>query len=278
MTLMYTTNTGYYIDLHISSQVTFIGRLGVSREKAQVFIGSFFGHPQLGCNLSSIRLHSLEESLLTQYHTSREKLATSLLSYSNLSQKNSSLSAQGLLKHCEEEVSALYQQCFNTQVKLARLRNWQRHQLEASGNDGKHSVYNVDKQAHSLDVATLPASKLNKIIGCIIDTILVLNKKCNPSNNGVVKEDVSYHGDIPDDEGFEMNSELCLKQSPTLTEEECSVIFSSLCVHGVPKLHARTCALLIRLCGSQGWWGHFVTKSSVEFLNSSQTAVFNKER
>ena len=180
----------------ISVQVTFIGRLGVSREKSQVFIGSFFGRPLLSADLSHSHVHTLEESLLTQYHTSRDKLTTSLLTYSSLSQKGVSPSNPGLLKHCEEEVTAHYQQCFKAQVKLARLRNWKRSQEESRGTeeksyDGGLSVYSVDKQAHSLDVASLSANKLNKTVGCIIDTLLVLNKNCMPTANGTVKDEIS---------------------------------------------------------------------------------------
>lgn len=183
-------------------------------------------------------------------------------------------------------MTAHYEQCFKTQVKLARLRNLKRAQEEVHGTEEKSredgfSVYSVDKQVHSLDVASLSANKLNKTVGCIIDTLLVLNKNCMPTTNGNVKDETSFTcllGEIPEDEGFEMNSELYSEQPPTLTEKECSLLFSCLCVHGVPKLHARACALLIRLCGSQDWWGHFVTRTSLDLLSGTQTAVFNKER
>lgn len=75
------------------------------------------------------------------------------------------------------------------------------------------------------------------------------------------------------DEIFPLDGRECLP-----TESECSLLFMTLCIHGIPKFHARACALLIRLCGSQPWWGRFICSTIEKLFAARQTAVFNKDR
>ena len=244
-------------------QVTFIGKLGVGRDKSQVFVGTFYGCPIVPPDhFSPIHLHSLEESILSHYHTSREKLTSSLLTYSNHLQR-SLASSSTLLEKCKEEVNGYYQECFKAQVQLARLRHWRKSQEDTRPLDKQ---YSIEKLASSVDMATLPISQLTKLIGCIVDSLLVLSKSSSTSNDQKETK--------PSEEVEKDGEDVCVP----LSEEDCCMLFSSLCVHGTPKFHARACALLIRLCGSQSWWGHFVTSTAMDLLSGSNTAVFNQDR
>ncbi len=98
-------------------QVTFVGKLGASREKAHVFLGSFFGLPVLWSRPSSLFLCSLEQRLLSEYLAKRDRLSSALAGYGSASagQGNSA----SLLKLCEDQVTLSYQKCFKAQVSVS---------------------------------------------------------------------------------------------------------------------------------------------------------------
>ena len=287
----------------VSSQVTFVGRLGANREKAQVFIGSFYGRPVFAGDSSPSpsprQLLSLEENILSQYHGARDRLSQALLSYAGLSRKSSA--SQKQLKQCEEKVGSCYQECFKAQVQLARLRHFMKSQHDkestvVSGEQGKEgeeestsSVFSVDEEARSLDFHEMTFSRLSKIVGCLVDALLVLNggtytgaeaQVSSPVRRKPFQRIISFDPEPPrfEDKIIDEFLEWSPVAPPSLSEEECSLLFLSLCIHGVPKLHARACALLTRLCGSQEWWGRFITNMALELFNVSQPGVFNKDR
>lgn len=277
-----------------------MGRLGANREKAQVFIGSFYGRPVLAgeSSVTPQQLHSLEETFLSQYHSSRERLSQALISYAGLSRKSTSVS-QNQLKQCEEKVGSSYQDCFKSQVQLARLRHYVKSQKdkEAAGLVGggdpperpDGEVFSMDEEARSLNFQEMTFSRLSKIVGCLVDALLVLNggtytgaeaQISTPVRRKPFQRTISFDPEPPkfEDKIIEEYLEWCPVAPPSLSQKECSLLFLSLCIHGVPKLHARACALLTRLCGSQEWWGHFITDMTLELFNLSQPGIFNKER
>ena len=284
-------------------QVTFVGRLGANREKAQVFIGSFYGRPVfIGDTSPSPRqLLSLEENILSQYHGARDRLSQALLSYAGLSRKSSSAVSQKQLKQCEEKVGSCYQECFKAQVQLARLRHFMKSQHDKESTvtvsseqdkeeEGSNScMFSVDEDARSLDFHEMTFSRLSKIVGCLVDAILILNEGTytaaevqvsSPVRRKPFQRTISFDPEPPrfEDKIIDEFLEWSPVVPPSLNEEECSLLFLSLCIHGVPKLHARACALLTRLCGSQEWWGRFITNMALELFNVSQPGVFNKDR
>ena len=282
--------------------MTFVGRLGANREKAQVFIGSFYGRPVFtgDTSLTPRQLLSLEETILSQYHGARDRLSQALLSYAGLSRKSSSSASQKQLKQCEEKVGSSYQECFKAQVQLARLRHFTKSQHDkeptvSSSDDsqGKEestsSVFSVDEEARSLNFHEMTFSRLSKIVGCLVDALLVLNggtytgaeaQVSSPVRRKPFQRTISFDPEPPkfEDKIIDEFLEWSPVAPPSLSERECSLVFLSLCIHGVPKLHARACALLTRLCGSQEWWGRFITNMALELFNINQPGVFNKER
>lgn len=89
------------------AKVTFVGKPGASREKAHVFLGSFFGRPVPPLPPSSFLLHSLEQRLLSEYFASRDRLSSALAGYA---------SASHTQKLSEDQVTLSYQNCFKAQV------------------------------------------------------------------------------------------------------------------------------------------------------------------
>ena len=224
-----------------------------------MYLGAFYGRPAIlgGETLSPITLKSLESKILSEYYHARDKLVSSLGTY--VSVLNKSLDP-ALLKQHEDLVTASNQACNKLQVRLARLRSFVRQYQEATGSvsGGRGKVFTLEGETRKLLLADVSSSQLCKTIGCLEDTLLVL------SQSAAGKEAVDGSRASP--------------PSPHLSEEECSLVFMTLCVQGIPKLHARSCALLITLCGSQPWWGSFVTGAVTCLYGSSQTIVFHKER
>ena len=151
------------------------------------------------------------------------------------------------------------------QVKLARLKTFIQQRCGGGVTEeergGEKGVFQLERKLQLIDLTEMSSSRLYKTIGCLVDVLLLLTGERGDTNQ--TGEDVEI---VPQD------------QLPTLTEDECSLMFTTLCIHGVPKLHARACALLIRLCGSQQWWGRFLTSAATQLFGSRQTAIFNKER
>ena len=221
-----------------------------------------------GSLLPSALLYSLEEMLLGQYLTAREKLMASLMAYAGEARKGHSTSNTAALKQCESTVTSSYQNCFKAQVQLARLRNFIQAQVGGTTGCEEKYVFKVEEELQKLDLSEMTSSWLYKLVGCLVDALLILNDH-DESPTTVTKTGVRELEPV----GLESAQLL-----PTLSENDCSLLFMTLCVHGVPKLHARPCAMLIRLCGSEPWWGRFATNAALQLFSSSQTAVFNRER
>ena len=159
---------------------------------------------------------------------------------------------------------------------MSRLRNFTKKmaaesQLSPHGcgqQDGcGQQVYRLPEEA-CIDYSHFSISKLSKMVGCLVDTLLALSVDTRPSPA------MSPNGlDFPP-----LLDSDPLAHARLLTEDECRVLFYTLCIHGIPKMHARATALLIKYGGSQSWWGRFVIKVAADLFGGHQTAVFNKER
>ena len=219
------------------ARVTYLGRLTASHEKAVVSLGSYYGYPIVSPPPSVSQLDAVEKSLLSQYYHAREKLEELL-----------SPSTHQPGRPVEQQVTAAYQNCFAAQVKLARFRH-QSNRLQ-SKHDTRLPVYSLGTKLAECEVMNLPLKKLYKIVGCLVDALLILTKEIQANSN----------------------------HQMLVQREDCVSLFTAFCVNGPPKLHARPCALLVCLCGSQPWWGQFVANSFLELYSSNQVAVFEKER
>lgn len=248
---------------------------------SQVFIGAFYGIPLFPADQSPSveQLLSLEEWLLSQYYLHRDSLTSALLSYATLQG-----GALGSSQQYEDKVNAEYQQCFKMQVSLARLRNFVKKKIDSeSPCSEKGGTYNLPDES-CIDYSWFSISKLSKMVGCLVDALLALgvDAKISPeispvdsAERGVASlvMEGELYGELPvSDSGSH------LTQVRLLTEDECQVLFYTLCIHGIPKMHARAIALLIKYGGSQSWWGGFIVKVAADLFGGQQTAVFNKER
>lgn len=145
-----------------SLQVTYTGRLGAAREKAQVFLGAFYGVP-LPTPHDPPRpeiLVPLEQLLLSKYHAAREDLVSALEAVRGEPNERNS-------------VRERYQTCLVAQTRLARLRHYVTTNGETPGEIG--GVFSLHEAAARLDHSSLSLSQLSRLAGCLINTMLILS-------------------------------------------------------------------------------------------------------
>lgn len=63
-----------------------------------------------------------------------------------------------------------------------------------------------------------------------------------------------------------------------LNPQTAETLFKYLCVHGTKKIQIGTGMLLMRVCGSQPWWGNFLGNVLEEFFHSENTQTFTQDR
>lgn len=260
----------------------------------QVFIGAFYGLPLFSPDHapSTEQLHSLEEQLLARYYLHRESLSSALLSYASLQGGGAGT------QQYQEKVAVEYQQCFKTQVSLARLRNFVK--ATTSANEREGGEFELPAES-GVEYGQCSISKLSKMVGCLVDALLALNVNGGagspppglPPASSSRDEQASSHKGQDGGLGNELRDpphiELSKLSAPPhqgggegggggLSEEECGVLFYTLCIHGVPKMHARALALLVKYCGSCRWWGGFLVSVAANLFGPQQAHIFNKER
>ena len=235
------------------ARINYVGRMNASNEKCAVPLGSFFGLPVF--NKTDLSKSSLEYALRTeesqvfsQYIKSREELEDLLSMYSQ------SPPSHTLKQQMEKQVSTHHASCFGTQAHLARLRHVI-HQKCSSPNTGMFSIQ--AKQELRPSSSQLPLKKLSKLMGCVVDAMLIMVESC--LSKATTPDSLKQLGAVVDKEGFK-------------------TLFLSQCVHGLRTLHARACALLVFLCGDQPWWGDAVSELFKELFSKDQLILFNKER
>ena len=128
---------------------------------------------------------------------------------------------------------------------------------EREGEPG--TVFSLEQLKQKVNLEDLSPNHLYKLVGSLVDFNLVV---LSDVRRAMVKE----------------QDQASVVGVPSIAQEECSLLFDTLCIHGTPKLHARACSLLIMLCGSQPWWGSFVTSCAEVLYQANQSAIFHKER
>ena len=144
-------------------QVTYTARLGALREKAQVFLGAFYGIPLVapGNPGGSEFLPSLERQLLSRYLSARQDLEAEL-------EAAGGSTAGGGEKAVQERVREKYQVCHVAQTRLARVR----HLVSVVTERDAPGL--IDLEGSEVDYATLSLSQLYRLAGCLVNTMLIL--------------------------------------------------------------------------------------------------------
>ena len=65
---------------------------------------------------------------------------------------------------------------------------------------------------------------------------------------------------------------------PSLDSNACQDLFKHLCIHGTARIQVLTGMLLVRVCGSQPWFGEFMGKMLQDYFHSEAAEVFPQDR
>lgn len=63
-----------------------------------------------------------------------------------------------------------------------------------------------------------------------------------------------------------------------LTPDHAQALFQHLCLHGTQRIQVSAGLLLVRVCGTQPWWGQFLGNMLQEFFHSQYSQIFPQDR
>ena len=64
----------------------------------------------------------------------------------------------------------------------------------------------------------------------------------------------------------------------TFTPQLCEAVFTHLCINSTRRMQIHAGALLVRLCGNQGWWGDFLGNILLQYFSSEEQEIFPQDR
>ncbi|XP_076848185.1 LOW QUALITY PROTEIN: dual E2 ubiquitin-conjugating enzyme/E3 ubiquitin-protein ligase BIRC6 [Brachyhypopomus gauderio] len=258
-------------------KITVIGRYGSTNARAKIPLGFYYGHtyilpweselklmhdPLRGENDAACQpdleqhltmMAALQEDIQCRYNLACHRLET-LLQNVDLPPLNSANNAQYFLrkpdKAVEEDsrVFSAYQDCMQLQLQL-NLAHHAVQRLRVSLGAGRARP---PRHPHHL-VHNSPTEQLRTIIRYLLDTLLSLlhgsNGHCVPA---VLRS--TFHA------------------------QACEELFKQLCISGTPKIRLHAGLLLVQLCGTEPWWGQFLSNVLQELYNSEQLLIFPQDR
>ena len=62
------------------------------------------------------------------------------------------------------------------------------------------------------------------------------------------------------------------------TPQLCETVFTHLCINSTRRMQIHAGALLVRLCGNQGWWGDFLGNILLQYFSSEEREIFPQDR
>ncbi|XP_064622207.1 baculoviral IAP repeat-containing protein 6-like isoform X2 [Lineus longissimus] len=264
-------------------KITTVGRYGNSTTRSRIPIGSFFGHTfilpwefddgMLGfqngdeanlqhlvqSNQSAIMsqlgmLLALQEDIQCRYSLARHRLEN-LLSGLDQCPANSSY-YQSSFKKGTSDLDQKVIQAYNDCIQLQHQLNLARSAVDRLQRSLGIQTQNMDGQSNNACAVLKQTStdKLRVLSEFLLETLLSMT---NPSPS------------IP-----ALPSCLYMAFDPTM----CEALFRNLCIHGNRRVQVMAGVLLVRICGSQTWWGDFLGTALRELFSSHQTQVIAQDR
>ncbi|XP_072565882.1 dual E2 ubiquitin-conjugating enzyme/E3 ubiquitin-protein ligase BIRC6 isoform X5 [Paramormyrops kingsleyae] len=260
-------------------KITVIGRYGSTNARAKIPLGFYYGHTYIlpweaelklmheplrgeneAANQPDTEQHlsmmaALQEDIQCRYNLACHRLET-LLQSIDLPPLNSANNAQYFLrkpdKAVEEDarVFSAYQDCVQLQLQLNLAHHAVQRLRVSLGASRPPLPPAPDPQELVQNSST---EQLRTIIRYLLDTLLSLLH----SSNG--------HS-VP------------LVLRGTFHAQACEELFKHLCISGTPKIRLHAGLLLVQLCGTERWWGQFLSNVLQELYNSEQLLIFPQDR
>ncbi|KAK3576772.1 hypothetical protein CHS0354_014586 [Potamilus streckersoni] len=264
-------------------KLTTIGRYGSGTTRSRIPIGAFYGHSyilpwewnsgsdqvggttscQLDLTTQSQLLTqlgsflSLQEDIQCRYSLSRTRLENLLSqtdSYHYTTSHTQYYLQRGKKNNDEDNnIIQAYNECLQLQLQqnlaqraIDRLKNAIGLRLPTS------TTRTTDNLMLSLKHATI--DKLRFLLECLLEVLLI---STNPSAS------------IP---------QLPISLYTAMAPQGCEALFKHLCVHGTRRIQILSSMLLVRVCGSQKWFGDFMGNMLQEFFQSDYSQVFPQDR
>ncbi|KAH9496163.1 Baculoviral IAP repeat-containing protein 6, partial [Bulinus truncatus] len=200
---------------------------------------------------------SLLEDLQCRFNLAKTRLE-SLLNIVGSSQFLSShvqyylkRNSSGKLTEEDAQILQAYNECLQLQLQL-NLAQRAIHRLQTSLGISRETI--DESASFGTVLAQASTDKLRVILENLLDTLLT----------STVGNSTMPH--IP--------SSLYTALSP----EQAQVLFQNFCLHGTQRIQVSAGLLLVRVCGTQPWWGHFLGKMLQEFFHSQYLHVFPQDR
>lgn len=251
-------------------KITFTGRYGMTGTRCKIPMGAFFGHVVIvekegyadpvmkyiknKKSNSAVQLkvlNALFEDVHCRYCLSSSKLAEYLQPFLNNEISNMAHMQAFLNKNKETDDSnqgyakiyATYEECIYFQYQLNLIKRV---------IDRIESISSPVLPKKELTIESLCTDKLRVLSECLIEILL----HCITTNTNI--ED----------------STLTLLMNKTA----CSLLFDTVIVSGDTHTQLATCSLLVRLCGTQSWWGEFIANIFNKLFSSKNTQIFPQDR
>ncbi|GFS25394.1 baculoviral IAP repeat-containing protein 6, partial [Elysia marginata] len=200
---------------------------------------------------------SLLEDLQCRFNLARTRLESLLNVIGNAQFLSSHVqyhlkrNTSGKLSEEDAQIIQAYNECLQLQVQL----NLAQHAIRRLQTSLGMNVDVIDESVsldHLLDQTS--TDKLRLILESLLDTLLT-STVGSPA--------------IP--------------QPPTalytaLTPQAAQTVFQHLCIHSPQRVQVCAGLLLVRVCGTQPWWGHFLGNIMQEFFHAHFSQVFPQDR
>ncbi|KAL4237916.1 Baculoviral IAP repeat-containing protein 6 [Mactra antiquata] len=265
-------------------KITTIGRYGSGTTRSKIPIGAFYGHSYIlpwewsgkvdqhntssytssTCQLdlpaqSQLLSHlgsfmSLLEDIQCRYSLARARL-TSLVQIVQ-SMQYANFHTQYYLKKTKNNdedngIIQAYSECLQLQLQQnLAMRAIDRLQ-SAIGLRVPTTQYPTDQ---SLILKQASTDKLR----CILENLLETLISVTTTSSSILRPPVSLY--------------ICMDHTV------CMDVFKYLCFHGTPRLQILTGMVLVRVCGSQPWFGDFLGNMMQEYFHSETSQVFSQDR
>ncbi|XP_064603703.1 baculoviral IAP repeat-containing protein 6-like isoform X3 [Liolophura sinensis] len=266
-------------------KITTIGRYGGSTTRSRIPIGTFYGHSYIlpwewngyaqnlsapstssAVNLTVVNeqpqllsqlglLVSLQEDIQCRYSLAKARLENLLggLDSSQHATSHTQYFLKKTNKNNDEDnmVIQAYHDCLQLQLQF-NLAQRAIHRLRRAF--GIHPVHMASNGSLPTVLKQTATDKLRFVLERLLDTLL-----------GMTVVSLS-------------NPQLPTSLYSALNPGVCESLFRHLCVVGGKHMQIHTGMLLVRICGSQPWWGEFLGNVLQEFFNSEQSQLFPRDR
>ncbi|KAK6180714.1 hypothetical protein SNE40_008714 [Patella caerulea] len=263
-------------------KITTVGRYGAGTTRSRIPIGSFFGHSYIlpwewkenndnqtvttTTSTSQLEAQSqsqlisqlgmfiaLQEDLQCRYSLARTRLE-SLLTAVEVVQSSTAHVQYYLQKQSKDDDGGIiqsYNDCLQLQLQY-NLANRAISRLQHAVGIKTGSYDETASLAYHLREAS--TDKLRVMLESLLDTLLSIT---------------SLSPTIPQPPATLYTS---------LTPQTTELLFKNLCLLGTRRMQVTAGLVLVRICGSQPWWGGFLGNMLQELFSSTNTAVFPQDR